>query len=575
MQRQFLLAIVLSFLVIYGWQALFPPPKPQQPQAQPPQQVTSAPSGAAAPAATAPDPAAQVPNVEAAKPLLAASGEQDITVTIGEFVEAVFTNRGGTLKSWKLTRYKDGTGGPLEPVPVNVKGAARPFTLDFDDKATAARLRDALFTVDQTALAVGTSPATLVFEYRDADGLVARKEFSFSASQPYMIRFSADVRAGETPLVPTLTWGPALGTGVVSGGFIYAPPPQPIFYRDGKMTRVGIGSIESHRQEQGSFGFAGVDDHYFLAAILPGANPLQIAYDPIPIPAQGDEKARQFISWSVKPPAPFEDAEFFFGPKDFDVLHSIKPDFTRAIDFGMFDWLVVPLWRSLKWLNSYIGNYGWSILALTAIINIAIFPLRHKSVVSMRKMQEIQPQMKAIQDRYAKLKVTDPARAKMQEEVMALYKQAGVNPAAGCVPMLLTLPVLFAFYAMLSVAIELRGAPFLGWIKDLSSHDPYFVTPVLMGLTQFMQTKMQPMGGDPMQQRMMQFMPLMFAGMLLWAPSGLVLYWTASNVWTIAQQVITNRLIGPAPQKNVRPAAERQLKNAGSGRSPQAAKERK
>jgi YidC/Oxa1 family membrane protein insertase len=365
---------------------------------------------------------------------------------------------------------------------------------------------------------------------------------------------------------------------VVTGGMIYSPAPQPVFYRDQKVTRVAIGSIEQHRQEPGTFGFAGVDDHYFLAALIPPppAPPLQISYDPIASPAQGSAQALQFIAWSVKPTAPFKDVKFFFGPKDFDVLHNVTPDLVRAIDFGMFDWLVVPLLRALKWVNGYIGNYGWSIIALTILINLAIFPLRHKSVVSMRKMQEIQPQMKAIQDRYAKLKVTDPARQKMQEEVMALYRSKGVNPAAGCVPMLLTLPVLFAFYAMLSVAIELRGAPFVGWIRDLSAHDPYFVTPVLMGVTQFIQTKMQPMGGDPMQQRMMQFMPLMFAGMLLWAPSGLVLYWTASNIWTIGQQVITNRLIGPAPQHVSRPPAERKLKNAGSGQSPQAAaKERK
>ena len=127
---------------------------------------------------------------------------------------------------------------------------------------------------------------------------------------------------------------------------------------------------------------------------------------------------------------------------------------------------------------------------------------------------------------------------------------------------------------MLSVAIELRGAPFVGWIRDLSSYDPWYVLPVLMGATQFIQTKMTPMSGDPMQQRMMLFMPLMFAGMLLWAPSGLVLYWTASNIWTIGQQTITNKLIGPAPQHNVRPPAERQLKNAGAGRSA-GAKERK
>jgi YidC/Oxa1 family membrane protein insertase len=141
--------------------------------------------------------------------------------------------------------------------------------------------------------------------------------------------------------------------------------------------------------------------------------------------------------------------------------------------------------------------------------------------------------------------------------------------------MLLTLPVLIAFYSMLSVAIELRGAPFIGWIRDLSTYDPWYVLPVLMGATQFVQTKMTPMTGDPVQQKMMLFMPLMFAGMLLWAPSGLVLYWTASNIWTVGQQMITNKLIGPSPQHNVRPPAERQLKNAGAGRSPLAAKERK
>ena len=239
-----------------------------------------------------------------------------------------------------------------------------------------------------------------------------------------------------------------------------------------------------------------------------------------------------------------------------------------------FAWLVVPLLRGLKWVNGYVGNYGWSIIVLTMIINLAMFPLRHKSVVSMRKMQEIQPEVKAIQDRYAKLKMSDPARQKMNVELMNLYRERGVNPASGCVPMLLTMPVLFAFYAMLSVAIELRGAPFIGWIKDLSAHDPWFVTPVLMGLTQFIQTRMTPMGGDPMQQKMMQFMPLMFAGMMLYMPSGLVLYWTVSNVWTIGQQMITNRMLGPITH-NTRPPAERQLKTAGSGRSPQAAKERK
>lgn len=572
MQRQILLAIVLCFVVIYGWQAIFPPPPPPKPPVAP-GQVTSAPSGTAAPQAQ-PPPAVQPPpvKVEAEAPVVAASDEQDIQVE-NAHVRAIFTTRGGVLKSWRLKNYRDGTGAELELVPQNLPGATQPFTLVVEDAALTARLRQALFKPSQPSLDATSTGGTLTFEFQDAGGLSARKEFTFSPEQPYVIGFVATVTANSNQLNPTVDWGPALGTGLVSGGFNYAPAPQPIFYRDRDVTRVGIGDVAEYRQQQGMFGFAGVDDHYFLSAIVPENQEIRVEYLPVQT-TTATGQALQFVSWSVHGPAP-QGAQFFFGPKDLDVLQSIKPELVRAIDFGVFDWLVVPLLRSLKWLNGYIGNYGWSIIALTVLINLAMFPLRHKSVVSMRKMQELQPQMKAIQERYAKLKMTDPGRQKMNEEVMALYKQHGTNPAAGCVPMLLTFPVLIAFYSMLSVAIELRGAPFIGWINDLSTYDPWYLLPVMMGATQFVQTKMTPMSVDPVQQRMMLFMPLMFTGMLLWAPSGLVLYWTASNIWTIGQQMITNRLIGPAPQHNVRPPAERRLKNAGTGRSPLAAKERK
>ena len=266
---------------------------------------------------------------------------------------------------------------------------------------------------------------------------------------------------------------------------------------------------------------------------------------------------------------------YFFGPKDFEHLKAISPEMTHAIDFGMFRWLVVPLLNALKWVDGYLGNWGWSIVALTVLINLAMFPLRHKSVVSMRRMQELQPEVKAIQDRYAKLKVTDPARQKMNAELMSLYRERGVNPASGCVPMLLTLPVLLAFYAMLSVAIELRGAPFVGWIRDLSTSDPWFVLPVLMGVTMVAQQKMTPSTADPVQQKMMMFMPVVLTVTMLWAPAGLMLYWTVSNLWGIGQQAVTNRLIGPPPAHTVRPPAERRVKSAGSGKSQQATKERK
>jgi YidC/Oxa1 family membrane protein insertase len=577
MDKKFLLAIVLSFVVIYGWQVLFPPPPPPKPatQSQQPQKVTSEPTGQAAPpatGATTPEPA-QAP---AAKPLIAASAAQDIVVDTPA-VHAIFTTKGGTLKSWRLKHYLDGLGAPLELVPQNIPNAEKPFTLLVENQAISARLRDALFKPDREQQLNVTSDGALSFEYRDAAGLVARKTFTFSTTQPYIIRFTAEVSENGNALNPIVDWGPALNTGVVSSGMIYAPAPQPIFYLDRKVTRVAIGSIDQHRQQQGAFGFAGVDDHYFLSAIIPeNANDaFEVRYAPVLVPVEGESAPRQFITWSVRGPSPPKAAPFFFGPKDLDVLQQIKPDLVRAIDFGMFDWLVVPLLRALKWLNASINNYGWSIIALTVLINLVIFPLRHKSVVAMRKMQEIQPELKAIQDRYAKLKVTDPAKQKMNEEVMALYRRSGANPATGCVPTLLTFPVLIAFYAMLSVAIELRGAPFVGWIRDLSIHDPWYVWPVLMGITMFWQQKMTPTSADPVQQKMMMFMPIVFTGMLMRAPSGLVLYWTISNLWGIGQTLLTNKWIGPPPQHTMRPPAERQLKTAGSGKTPQASKERK
>ncbi len=586
MEKRVLLAVVLSFIVLYGYQALFPPPKPQPRPAGSP---TTAP-GSTAPAApsqpTAPPPPGSTPTpsaqpAEAEKgpaALVADTADRDVVVE-NEAVRAVFGSRGAVLKSWRLKQYKDARGNPLELVPQNVPpGTQRPFTLKFDDAALSARLENALFKPSTNAIRM-SGPATLSFEYRDESGLDAKKDFSFSADHPYVVGFTAHVATGgSTAGVPTILWGPALGSGIVSSGGMYNPPPQPIFYRDGKVTRVKTTKIPEYASQDGTFGFAGVDDHYFLAAALAPGQPLHLEFQSLTVQvpgAQSDKDNAHFVTWATRYAKAPSDARFFLGPKDFDVLASTDRDMVRAIDFGIFSWLVVPLLRALKWLNGYIGNYGWSIIALTVIINLVMFPLRHKSVVSMRKMQELQPEVKAIQERYAKLKMSDPARQKMNVELMNLYRERGVNPASGCVPMLLTMPVLFAFYSMLSVAIELRGAPFMLWIKDLSVHDPLYITPILMGITQFVQTKMTPQtGGDPMQQKMMMFMPLIFMFMLIRAPSGLVIYWTVSNLWAIGQQAVTNRLIGPPAVRVVRPPAERRTKSAGGGKSDQA-KERK
>ena len=579
MEKRVLLAVVLSFVVLYGYQALFPPATPpRRPTPAAPSSVTPRPAPApSGQQESQTPPTAEAPAAEAtsaaAEALVHDSSERDITVE-GPEVQAVFSSRGGVLKHWRLKRYLNSAGQPLDLVPAaSTPGQPKPFSISVGDSGIDGTLSKALFKPSADTLDT-RSAGRLSFEYSDASGLAARKEFSFTPEHPYVVDFSASVTRNGAQLNPTVHWGPALGTGVVSSGMTYSPSSQPIFYRDRKVTRVGFNDIPKQQNLEGRFGFLGVDDHYFLAAELSPSDAIRVQYEPVPVSVDGSEKGLHFVAWSVTHPKSPVTSRFFIGPKDFDVLASIDRDLVRAIDFGTFSWLVVPLLRSLKWVNGYIGNYGWSIIALTVLINLAMFPLRHKSVVSMRKMQELQPEVKAIQDRYAKLKMSDPARQKMNVELMNLYRERGVNPASGCVPMLLTMPVLFAFYAMLSVAIELRGAPFIGWIKDLSVYDPWFITPVVMGATQFIQTKMAPATGDPTQQKMMLFMPLIFMTMFIWAPSGLVLYWTVSNLWAIGQQAVTNRLIGPAQQRAVRPPAERRVKSAGAGKSP-AAKERK
>jgi YidC/Oxa1 family membrane protein insertase len=579
MEKRVLLAVVLSFVVLYAYQALFPGPTVRRPSpsatapANSPAAPTASGQGQSSPAASTAEAPAAESTTPPAEALVHDTTEADIPIETAE-VQAVFSNRGGVLKHWRLKRYLDSTGKPLDLVPTAAPpNQPKPFALSIGDPAADGTLNKALFKPSRSSGVDPPGGHTLLFEYSDASGLTARKEFRLRSGHPYVIEFSASVTKNGAQVNPTIQWGPALGTGAVSSGMTYSPSSQPVFYRDRKVTRVAFKDIAKYQSVEGRFGFAGVDDHYFLAGELSPPDQIRLHYDPIAVPVEGSEQGLHFVSWSTTHPKP-SPAKFFFGPKDFDVLASIDRDLVRAIDFGMFSWLVVPLLRALKWVNGYIGNYGWSIVALTVLINLAMFPLRHKSVVSMRKMQELQPEVKAIQDRYAKLKMSDPARQKMNVELMNLYRERGVNPASGCVPMLLTMPVLFAFYAMLSVAIELRGAPFIGWIKDLSVYDPWFITPVVMGATQFIQTKMAPATGDPTQQKMMLFMPLIFMTMFIWAPSGLVLYWTVSNLWAIGQQTVTNRLIGPPHQRAVRPPAERRVKNAGAGKSP-AAKERK
>ncbi len=607
MERRVLLAFFLSFLVLYAYQALFVPS--QDPSAGDLAGPAAAASGSAAagPAAldsgraTARDRDAteagaasqlqETPEAEvaadpvAASPTVSADTARDIVVDMPAFT-AVFANRGAELVSWKLKNYfNEGTDTPVDLVPRELpQEEPAPFALAFADTALTARAAEALYRATRDGFTNITGPldvaegaTTLVFDYEEAAGLRVSKQFHFDPAHPFVVTVTIDATLNGQPQAPAIRWGPALG-GVESSssGFAYRVGPRGVLFGgvrqlDGRVEE-GVERSDGDAIHAGFLQFVGIDNHYFIAAALPGGVETAVSYRAVPQPPLADGgDVRSLMAFDLAfPDDDVNEMPFFLGPKDFEILEAAHATMVRSIEFGWFGWLVVPLHRSLTWVHDYVGNWGWSIIILTFLINIVIFPLKHKSVMSMRKMQEVQPEMKAIQERYKHLKTTDPDKQKMNQEVMALYRDKGVNPASGCLPMLLTMPVLFAFYRLLSMSIEIRGEPFVGWITDLAVRDPLYILPAFMGASMVVQQRMTPTPADPMQQKIMMFMPIMFTVMMAFAPSGLVLYWMTSNVLGIGQQVATNRIIGPPKVRTVRPAAESRAKKIGGAKKAKA-----
>ena len=590
MERRVLLALALSVLVLLVYQSLVAPPPPPSPSVEtaPPGDMAVAspadpaepPSASAArPAAGAAAPELVAPlAVPPAMPVVADDAEREIPVE-SDLVQALFRNRGAVLAGWRMVQHVDQeTGEPIDLVPGDLpESEEAPFTLVFDDPALTARARDALFRASAAGLTLRGAEETLTFDYEDSAGLRIRKTFRFDpAANGYVVHFGVEASLAGQPLTPAIAWGPAIG-GIESSqsGIAFLSGPRGLLL--GRVLEAGALAPEDVWRPEasdvaerptygGQFSFAGVDNHYFLAAALMANGEAEVAYRSVPLPPRvPDGSPRELIAFTLRvPEAALADLPFFLGPKVFESLESAHPALVQAVDFGWLGWLVVPLHRSLTWIHGYVGNWGWSIIVLTILVNIIILPLRHKSVVSMRKMQELQPEMKAIQERYAHLKATDPDKGKMNQEIMQLYRDRGANPVSGCLPMVLTFPVLFAFFSLLRAAVEIRGEPFIGWIIDLTQYDPYYITPIVMGASMVWQQKLTPSQADPMQQRIMMLMPVIFTFMFLRMPSGLVIYWLTSNIFGIGQTVLTNRIIGPPPVRTVRPPAERRVKQVGS-----------
>jgi YidC/Oxa1 family membrane protein insertase len=303
-------------------------------------------------------------------------------------------------------------------------------------------------------------------------------------------------------------------------------------------------------QALGAVVWAGVESHYFAALFVPPGTAGGVALRPVTLPAHEDGKPNLAPLVSVDLGSAAEPALLYVGPKEYHEMTGAGHQLSRLVIWQMGDWIgppiVVPLMGLVRWVHSHVGNYGWSIVLVTILINLVMAPFRHYSIANGMKMAKISPEMKVIQERYRKVPLMDPKRQEMQEEMAALYAKHGMNMGTqmlvGCLPLLLTMPFLMGFYRVLSISIELRGAPFL-WIPDLSHKDPLYLTPVLMGLSMFAMQKMTPSTMDPAQQRMMTIMPIVFSAMFFGAAGGLNLYWLSSNLCAIVQQAITLRIL--------------------------------
>ena len=415
MEKRVFLAIALSLLVLTLYQTFVAPPAPPPPATATPAVTTSgAPSGS--PAGAVPAPVVPTPAPAAAPPVVDPMARDIVVET--DSVRAVFSTQGAVLKSWKLKHFSDNHGASLDLVPIEVPASmARPFSLSTTDAALTSAISSAIYHSSAGNLALGSRPGVLSFDYHDqASGLNVHKSFQFqSKSQPYLVNVEATIDVAGTAKPVTIDLGPSVGLGYNEQGSRYGYPNLAVFSRAGKVERPSSSDLVTAPTYDGPFRFVGVGDQYFVSAALPGERSVKVTFAPVELPVPWTDpqnRKRAFISYSVSSPGAAS-VPFFFGPKAFDTLRDVDVDLVRTIDFGMFAFLVVPLLQALKWVNGFVGNYGWSIVVLTVLINIVLFPLRHRSMVSMKKMQSLQPKTKAIQDRYKKYKVTDPERQKM------------------------------------------------------------------------------------------------------------------------------------------------------------------
>jgi YidC/Oxa1 family membrane protein insertase len=542
MEKRLILAIILSFLVLMGYQYFFV--KPNKPVTAPVE------TSSATPAASVPGTAGAVreskPDALAeAKPApaealpapdlgtVAGRAETDIVVETSLY-KAVWTNKGGVLKSWKLKNHKNSQKEDLELVPALAGQIGRyPFSLGLDDAAFAGLLNSSLFETSQTALDLRDGASgELRFVFSDGSAVKAEKSFRFTGGS-YALETEIRVWKNDQPVSPSVLWGPGIGNPSPADlKQSFSASTGSAVYTGGKVVRMIERKYKAETSNYNFVDWAAYEDNYFVALFVLPSQKGQAAFL--------KETAGQAPAYFVYVTAP---RRAYIGPKDAEALRAFGNEAKKVISFGMFGSIAEILLVVVRFFHKIVPNWGLDIILLTLVIKIIFFPLTYSSTKSMVKMADLQPKVKAIRAKYKKSKSDIAQRRLMNEEMMKLYKDNGVNPAGGCLPMLIQLPVFWGVFRMLVVSIEFRHAPFALWITDLSVKDPFLVTPVLMGITQFISQKMTPTSADPSQAKMMLIMPFVMTIFFINFQSGLVLYWLTTNVLQIGQQAIMNRMM--------------------------------
>ena len=580
MEKRALVAIVLSIAVMAIWQIYFAPPPPTPRQAI--HQDSSAPSLAeqpapneAGPVAAAPGKvesasATSLPSAPPAQPVQAASKEEFRLIT--DTQDLRLTNEGGRISWWRLLKYTMNGDIAVDLIPQQARDlGVLPLQVEVPSDAELTKtLAAALYTHELTEIPAGDASGMgpgkrVVFRYADGTGVEVTKTLDVP-QEGYVMRVAFDVRRAGRPLAATLLWATGLAQPTEDDTRSYGHVEGAGVVYDGQnVSRLPAAGVTEPRLYTSATGtpivWAGLESTYFASLILgpaptpapqgapPNEQPLQVALHPRGVSA--DKKTPPLLTAGIQSDGGGS-YRLFVGPKDHDLLTSLGQNLELVIDFSRFSVIYLCtkwLFHALKSIHTYVGNYGWSIIILTFLVRLAFFPLTYRSSISMRqtskKMAKVQPRVKAIQERYRKMKKSMETQGKMNEEVMALYKKEGINPMGnlgGCLPLLLQMPIFIAFYNLLAVTIEMRHAPFIFWIHDLSRRDPYYISPLLMGASWLLQQWMTGASiPDPTQRRMMMFMPVMFTFFMMNMPSGLVVYWLTSNVLGMAQQYVTNK----------------------------------